>query len=365
MEIPKNIDRYFYHPICNESEIDRIFQIKNANDYLLKLRADTIVDHMRLFRVYRNYALADEKNWSLEKSFNTSHYTSFIERLDHDKKKKISSIIYGNIFSNEPNGQILKTDYNPIVTVCDSLKYFFKFMNLGLIDFGNDVPEYVAVNSIRIALRVMLQTEALDFLMDPRGIVPFDIGMEIHKTIPYQMQFIAGHEFSHYLLGHLSDTKLLNRPIFKAIFSSHEDYNSQKIFSYTQQKELEADLLSIELPNYTEQEKMLILESALVWFASLDLYEEVEHTISPPMDNLSHPPARERFENILNKVKLPTSFDSKRWNKLLKTIDHYKKYFVEDVSLNIGAYEYYGSVYLDKPNTKWRGKELIDRKDYY
>ena len=28
-------------------------------------------------------------------------------------------------------------------------------------------------------------------------------------------------------------------------------------------------------------------------------------------------------------------------------------------------YETYGSVYLDKPNTEWRGRELKDRVDYY
>ena len=34
------------------------------------------------------------------------------------------------------------------------------------------------------------------------------------------------------------------------------------------------------------------------------------------------------------------------------------------MSLNFDMYEMYGSVYLDKPNTNWRGRELIDRKDY-
>jgi hypothetical protein len=233
------------------------------------------------------------------------------------------------------------------------------------MDFGNTVPEYVAINSIRIALRVMLQTEALDFLMDPRGIVPSDIGFEIHKTIPYQMQYIAGHEFSHYLLDHLSDKKFTNKPIFKAIFSSQTDYNSQIIYNYSQKNELEADVISIELPNYNDEEKTKILEAALVWFASLDLYEEVEHAILPPVGILSHPPARGRFENLLEKVKLPKNFNLDQWKRILQTIDYYKKFFVEDVSLHIENYEIYGSVYLDKPNTKWRGKELIDRKDYY
>jgi len=31
----------------------------------------------------------------------------------------------------------------------------------------------------------------------------------------------------------------------------------------------------------------------------------------------------------------------------------------EDVTLNIEAYENYGSAYLDKPDTKWRGVNLL------
>lgn len=362
---PIEIQKMFYNPVCNKSEIERIFNLKNGGDYLLKLRADTIVDHMRLFRVYRNYALAKKDNWSLESSFSTDHYTGFLNNLDGDKSKICSKIIYGNIFSNEPNGQIFKTDYGPVLTICDSLKYFFKFMNFGLMDFGDRVPEHISINSIRIALRVMLQSEALDFLMDPRGILPRDIGEDIHETIPYQMKFIAGHEFSHFILGHLSDNKLLNKPIFKAIFSGQTEYNPQKVFNYSQQNEFEADISSIEFGNYENVEKIRIFESALIWFACLDLYEAVEDYISPPIGYQTHPSARERFENLLEKIKMPAWYDYSCWKILLKTIDHYKEFFIEDIGFNIDQYEIYGSCYLDKPNTEWRGKELKDREDYY
>lgn len=366
MDIPPiEIQRQFYRPVCNEKEIDRIFNVTNADDYLLKLRADTIVDNMRLFRVYRNYALANETNWSLEKSFSVLHYTNFLTRLEPDKQDLCGNIQFGNIFSNEPNGQIFKTEYCPIITICDSLKYFFKFMNLGLMDFGKRVPNHISLNSIRIAIRVMLQSEALDFLMDPRGIIPKDIAEDIHKTIPYQMQFIAGHEFAHYILGHLSDKKLMNKPIFKAIFSSQSDYGNEKIYNYSQQNEFDADIMSIQLGNYEKFEKERIFESALIWFASLDLYEAVENYISPPIGYITHPPARDRFENLLKKISMPKDYDYSKWKDLLGVIDSYKDFFIEDVGFNIENYEIYGSVYLDKPDTKWRGKELIDRVDYY
>jgi hypothetical protein len=361
----KLIEKQFYVPVCNKTEIDRIFNVKNINDYLLKLRADTIVDNMRLFRVYRNKALLNEEKWSLEKSFSDDHYAKFLQSAKLDVREKCKDVFAGNIFSTEPYGKIFSTNYGNIITICDSLLFFFKFMNLGLLNFGKRVPIHIQLNSIRIAIRVMLKTEALDFYMDPRGILPIDIGEAIHETIPYQMQFIAGHEYAHHFLGHLDNTKLSEKPLLKAIFKSQSDYGLEKVYSYRQRDEFESDENSILLCDYEIQEKIKIFESALIWFGSLDIFEGVSETISPSVIPSTHPPARDRFENLLNKIDMPKGYDYEKWNSFLKTIDIYRDFFIEDICLNTDNYETYGSVYLDKPNTEWRGKELIDRVDYY
>ena len=83
-DVPLEIQKHFYRPICNEEEIERIFNIQNAQDYLLKLRADTIIDHMRLFRVYRNKAKEQGDKWSLERSFVSYHFTHFKNSLPPD-----------------------------------------------------------------------------------------------------------------------------------------------------------------------------------------------------------------------------------------------------------------------------------------
>ena len=75
------MQKMFFHPVCNKDEIERIFSVANATDYLLKLRAETIVDHMRLFRVYRNKALAKPNGWSLEQSFDSSHFHNFLDHI--------------------------------------------------------------------------------------------------------------------------------------------------------------------------------------------------------------------------------------------------------------------------------------------
>jgi len=364
--IPIEAQKHFYRPICNESEIERIFNIKTPMDYLLKIRADTIVDHMRLFRVFRNKALSKGKDWSLESAFIGYHYIHFKSKLPDDLKQKCKEITYGNIFSNEPNGLIFKSDYGIVSTLSDSLRYFFEFMNLGLFDFGNKVPPHVQINAIRIALRVMLQTEALDFLMDPRGIIPSEIQKKIYHSVPFQMQFIAGHEYSHFILGHLNEKNTIKKPILKAIFKSQSDYKPLDIYNTSQKDEFDADVASINLPNYSLQEKMLVFESALMWYAYLDIYEAVEHYIFPPIGYQEHPPAKDRYFNLLNKIETHSKFDYKYWGQdLPQTIDFYKALFIDEVGFNIEAYETYGSAYLDKPNTEWRGKELIDRVDYY
>ena len=45
-EFPEEFARRFYHPICSDQEIDRIFDVKSAKDFLLKTRANTAVDNM-------------------------------------------------------------------------------------------------------------------------------------------------------------------------------------------------------------------------------------------------------------------------------------------------------------------------------
>lgn len=361
------IRKMFFFPICNKKEIECIFNVRDAKDYLLKLRAETIVNHMRLFRVYRNKALIDEKNWSLEKSFDMSHYDAFLKNLPHETKRMCLKTTFGNIFSNDPNGSIFKTDYGPIITISDSLRFFLKFMHLALLEFQTDVPPHIRMNALRIAIRVMLKTETLDFLMDPRGIVPQDVYDAIHAPIPLQMEFIASHEFAHYILGHLSDSKVVNKPIYFAISPKDEDYKPMAVYNQSQKEEFEADIQAILLPQYDQKKRKHLIEAVLLWFGCLDLYEAVCNAICPrsPWSYLSHPTAKERFKNILTTASSSLDINQENWKGFMSTVENFKEFLLQDVSVNIETYHTYGSVYLDKPNTEWRGAKLVDRVDYY
>lgn len=359
--------KHFYRSICNESEIDRIFDIKNGADYLLKIRADTIVDHMRLYRVYRNKALADEKNWSLEGSFDQSHYEFVLSKLDLDQREACKRITYGDIFSNDPNGLIFNSEFGVITTISDSLTFFLKFCHLALMDFESEVPMDVRFNSLRIAIRTMLKTESMDFLMDPRGIIPSDVAYAIHSPIKLQKQFIAGHEFAHFILGHLVEGKSISQPVFHAISPNDDDYKAEKVFNNSQKNEFEADVQSILLPDYSDLETSEILESALLWFGCLELHQAACDAMFPTSSwgYKSHPSARERYDNLLTKIPTPRSFDTSSWKDFHGLIDQFTKALQEDISINFDDYEKYGSTYLAAPDTRWRGKELIDRVDYY
>ena len=49
----ETIAKGFYMSLCSHEEIERIFNVSSASDYLLKIRADATVDHVRIYRVNR------------------------------------------------------------------------------------------------------------------------------------------------------------------------------------------------------------------------------------------------------------------------------------------------------------------------
>jgi hypothetical protein len=359
--------RTFFFPVCNKAETDRILNPASGRDYLLKLRAETIVDHMRLFRVYRNKALAREGDWSLEDSFDATHYRAYLDSLSAGDQAKCQEVTYGNMFSNDPNGAIFMSPYGPLLTISEALQFFLEFAHLALLAFDCGVPLHVRGNALRIAVRVMLKTEALDFLVDPRGIVPDSVSRAIRAPIHLQMQYIAGHEFAHYILGHVSEERVTESPVFHAITPRDSNYGSVRLFSQTQQEELDADVAAIELVRQNPVHATALLDSALLWFSLLDLYEAVASTLYPasPWVLRSHPTARVRLEHLLTNARKPASFDMGRWARLAQTVEILKRWLVDDVTANTDGYEGYGSVYLDEPNTKWRGRKWIDRVDYY
>ena len=355
-------ERHWYVPFCTKDEIDRILSPQNARDFLLQERANIVADHARYLRVYRNKA-AIYKDWSFEKSFNDKHYLDVLSRLSPEDYALCKDITFGDVFSNDVNGYARKEPaWGRIICLNESLQFFMKFCNLAILDFDEEIPFNVRFNALRIAMRVMLKTEAMDFFMDPRGIVPEEVGIKMHTPINYELQFIAGHEFAHHMCGHLDDKNLCSRAVLK---TEEKEYFAP-VYTIPQKQEFEADIASLTRPHYLPEEKSKLIEGALLWFISLEISEKVQETINPMLSwsLKTHPSASDRIEHILKEVDLPEEVNLKKMEKIRKNASMMGELLVEDIANNFEAYEAYGSAYLDAPNTKWRGRELIDRVDY-
>lgn len=357
------IERDWYRPYCNEKEIDRILNPKNAVDYLLQQRANIVTDNPRYWRVYARKSML-YKNWSFEKSFKTAHYLDVINNLTPQDKSFCKSIAYGDIFSNDANGYAENNkDWGRIIYLNESLQFFMKFCNLALFNHQDiDIPIKIRQNALRIAIRIMMKQESMDFFLDPRGIVPVTVGVKIHEPIKYELQYIAGHEFSHHLCCHFNDSNTAMR----TVLSINDNQYIKPVYNISQKQEFEADIASINRPLYSNEDFNNVLRGALIWFISLDLSETAQEIVAPSFSSTikTHPSAKERFDHLIKNVDIPRDFDTDLIEELIKNAFIFKEWLKEDLSINYDSYNVYGSIYLDKPNTKWRGRELIDRVDY-
>lgn len=347
---------------CNDEEIKRILKPQTPKDFLLQKRANIVADNTRLYRVYLNKSNYF-KDWSFEKSFSELHYLSVLNHLSSDDKELCNDITFGDIFSNDVNGYAEKDEkWGRLIYLNESLQYFMKFCNLALLNFSMDVPIKIRLNSLRIAIRTIIKSEALDFFLDPRGIVPKEVGEKMLHPLKYELQYIAGHEFSHHLCGHLDDKNLIRR----TVLSSDSKSYFAKVYSPSQKQEFEADLNSISRPKYDRKEFDNLLFGSLLWFTSLELAEVAQNFICPEtgFGYKTHPSAQERYNALLNKFCFFDKNFYKEINSARERLKILKDFLQEDLSINIEHYEKYGSAYLDVPNTEWRGKELIDRIDY-
>jgi hypothetical protein len=361
------LQKRFYHPLCTPSEIERVFNPKNANDYLLALRSHYIVDHMRIYRFFLRAMRTQGSEYSLERNFETDHYHSYLETLSSEDREKLSSVTFGDVFTEEPNGEIFSSPFGRIVTISRSLRYFLEYSHLALKRFPSEIPTDIRFAALIIALRVMFQHEALDFEVDPRGKLDRKLLDEMRRPIPRQLQFIVGHEFAHQLLGHLSDVRMHDSTL-RVSANASTDSAPARTYSTSQQEEFSADVAALMNPHIADAVRAELLNSALIWFAALELYQHARDVIEPrpACKPRNHPSARERHLHLLKEVETRYRKEMEEVSEsVIQAVDSLKRPLSDYLSLEIESFETYGSVYLSAPNTKWRGRELVDRKDYY
>lgn len=242
----------WYHGICSEQEIDRILNVQNGRDYILKLRADTIVENVRLWRVFKHISMTYGEQWALEKYFQAYCYIDVKNAMSKEHHEICKDVSFGSIISSDPNGLIFPSPYGICSTYSESLKYFTRYSCLALLNFNGKVPFEVQLNAMRIAIRVMLQKEALDFEVDPRGIIPKEITDFINPIYPAQMSFLAAHEYAHLINGDLDDRNIKKIAILQARFEDQTDYKKINAYTASQKKEFAADLGAMTYPMWSK-----------------------------------------------------------------------------------------------------------------
>ena len=285
-------EKRWYAPFCNMQQIERIFNPQNGNDILLKKQVDSVLDNMRINRVfYKRYNMSN--NWNIEEQFDKSIFELFQTILvETDLYKKFEEIPCGMTYDSDANGQCIKPPFGNIITISAILEHFLFYINLYYYGVCSEkVPDNVAYSARCIALRIMLHTEALDFDLDPRGEIPEEIETEIRSNTRWELLFVVAHEFSHNILGHLDKNNII-----RCVTNS----STSIIYNQSQKQELEADIRAVEImKNVLGVESAM--EMAISFFMSLDLYEQVKEQIFPSISTYkTHPCAVDRIKNIYN-----------------------------------------------------------------
>ncbi len=353
----QDVERLFYSSICTAAEVDRVLVPHSAEDYLLKMRADAALDSTRLLRVILARKRRQGGSWHFGDHFDRAAIDAYLSVLPGDLHAQCSTVPAGLVFSNDPNGACIRTDYGNIVVVSECLRYFLYFMTLAFLDCDVSVPLDVRQNALRIAMRTMLQMEATDFDLDPRGRVPELLDSQVRAHVTQQLMFVIGHEYGHHVLRHLEKGKTVPRQLF--VLPEGSRGKAYDFYNHSQCQELEADEWSIRSPRLDIQGRRDLAVGGAMFFAFLMVYDQVVQQLFPlpATQERTHPQPMDRLTTLSSHTWELSGIEAMG---LLDTVSSFSAFLSDDISTNVEAYETYGSVYLGS----WRGKPLVDRVDY-
>ncbi len=223
--------------------------------------------------------------------------------------------------------------------------------------------------ALRIAVRTMLQTEAMDFERDPRGIVPQGLHSRLVRTSREQLKFVIGHEYSHHLLDHLDAKGVIELAVRELAHESERQRApaALSIYNTLEVDEFDSDFSALARPVLSDDERAQFAYHAMLWFAYLDVFERIADEITPlaPWRQRTHPPSIDRLHRIARDVAAPNGLRGDATDRILSLTERWSAALLYDVRTYPERFAIYGSVYLAPPNTTWRGRELVDRVDWY
>lgn len=292
-------DEIFYIDFCSKNEIMRLRSLRTPHDYMLRIRAEAIVGSTRIQRTFRHRRRLYEKKgrlWSLMDYYNTQNADArrYVGRLKRPQQKLIKAIPYGLAPFGEANAVAMRSLLGEVVLVSENLRYFYYFMNVAMYGEHSGIELRDRVDAAIIALRIMRGSESFDFDIDPRGTLPPSLEREIQNMCKRQMEFTFGHEFAHYLEGHLGEV------------TPEKDH---KVYSFD--CEFMADRQAVKLASSDKDTRTLLSWGAydvLLYLHFLEL--AADRGLMPNFTvSQTHPPALERLRHVRENLDDPRQPD--------------------------------------------------------
>jgi hypothetical protein len=347
-----------YSRICAKHEIIRLREIKSSHDYLLRIRAEAIMNSTRLARAFeyrRKKFETKGRPWSL-----TNYYASlndapkrYISKLPKEDRRRILKIPYGFAPIAQANAACIGSIVGELVITSETLRHFYYFMTICL--FGQDwnFPLVDCVDAGLIALRIMNGAESQDFDMDPREALPTHLRNTINRRVNAMIEFTFGHEFAHLLLGHLSDSQ------------SCLTTTGDQLRTYAHQYEYEADLYAIRGVIGKSPREEIAVSACNVFFCLYMLHLIHKDIADYPDFSVSqtHPSPIERITALQRARGLTGQPSEAVLSDSIKAVEVMQKLIIGRVQSSERAHDllsFYGSIHLGGLG----GKPGLDRIDY-
>lgn len=333
----------WYTGFCSEEDLEKIFKPRSANDELLAFQAESISLHPRIYRTFLSRK-GRIQNWSLETHYKKHNIQKrYFDSLSKGNQNKVKNIPVNTAYLESVNAFCIKKK-SVFIVFSEPLEQFLFFMNL----FGYaDIPFKDMQAAYSIAMRTMLGFESFDFDLDPR----FDnldkeyIEIAKEKT-KFQMDFIIGHEYSHYLLGHLTAKNSVMMKISSSMSDDNHIERKMQTFSYAKKNEFDADWYSIKNINCNNVYKNELTNAAFELFIYFAAFDKIKSFFAYRA-SYSHPAPIDRIWNLRKKINKRFGMSEDEIKLNLNSVLEFTNDFIKEyLVFNVDHFEMKGSFYL-------------------
>lgn len=333
----------WYTGFCSEEDLEKIFKPRNAQDELLAFQAESISWHPRIYRSFlkRKGGL---QRWSLEKDYKKNIINKdYFDNLSKGNQNKVKNIPVNMAYFESVNAYCMMKKAVFIV-LSEPLEQFLFFMNLYTYA---DIPIQDIKAAYSIGMRTILGFESFDFDLDPRFDNLEEEYFEIAKNkTKFQMDFIIGHEYAHYLLGHLNNKNFVMMQMSSSAGKDNDNEKKMPIFNYSKKNEYDADWYSIKNINSNNVYRNNLTNAAFELFIYFAAFEKIKSFFAYS-SSYSHPAPIDRLWQLRKKInkRFGMTEDEIKLN-LENVLNFTDKYIQNYLVTNVDEFETQGSFYL-------------------